>query len=197
MAHTSNHSRTKGLAFCLSAIVMIVLARCSSGHFGELTPSSVLRTSLLSRQPGPFEAGHIAWSARREDVRSQRKGPPAGDPDLRLSTRDPGEDPDLSQEALYLLSCVQPDGQTLAVGATTALCVWNVSSGELLRTLSGHVGPVFGLAFAPDGRMLAPATKPRCVCGDAATGDLVQETPMGGYFPIAAYPSVPTVAGLR
>jgi WD40 repeat protein len=37
--------------------------------------------------------------------------------------------------------------------------VWNVGDGRELRTLTGHTGFVEGLAFSPDGRVLATASE--------------------------------------
>jgi hypothetical protein len=58
-----------------------------------------------------------------------------------------------------------PDGRLLASGSCgkvgNSFCVqgeiklWDVASGSLVRTLSGHTGFVFSVAFSPDGRLLA------------------------------------------
>jgi WD40 repeat protein len=49
-----------------------------------------------------------------------------------------------------------PDGTTLAAACSDGILrLWDVQSGELRNTFSGHVGPVHRLAFAPDGRTLA------------------------------------------
>jgi WD40 repeat protein len=34
-------------------------------------------------------------------------------------------------------------------------CLWDPATGEHLRTLTGHTGWVIGVAFSPDGRLLA------------------------------------------
>ena len=49
-----------------------------------------------------------------------------------------------------------PDGRTLVTsGADGALIVWDVASGEIRETLSGHAkGIVYGLDVSPDGRTL-------------------------------------------
>ena len=49
-----------------------------------------------------------------------------------------------------------PDGTTLAAaGFDGVIRLWDVRSGDLCHTFSGHLGPVQRLAFAPDGRTLA------------------------------------------
>jgi WD40 repeat protein len=63
------------------------------------------------------------------------------------------------------VGCVaySPDGQYIASGGgrfdqskrQTEVKVWQASTGKLLRTLKGHVGPVTAVAFSPDGKLLA------------------------------------------
>ena len=45
--------------------------------------------------------------------------------------------------------------------------LWDVATGDCLRTLTGHTGTVFGVAFSPDGRLLATAS---CGRDGAAVG---------------------------
>jgi len=49
-----------------------------------------------------------------------------------------------------------PDGKMLATGSSDhEIRLWNLSTGEKLKTLSGHTGDVSALAYSPDGKSLA------------------------------------------
>jgi eukaryotic-like serine/threonine-protein kinase len=51
------------------------------------------------------------------------------------------------------------DGKTLASSSYTsqAVTLWNATTGHLLRSLKGHIGPILDIAFSPDGVHLASA----------------------------------------
>src|SRR5207247_3429674 len=64
------------------------------------------------------------------------------------------------------------DGKTLATCSYDRLVkLWDVTTGQELRTLKDHSDAVFGMAFSPDGRLLASAAADRAVkVWDVATG---------------------------
>ena len=53
-------------------------------------------------------------------------------------------------------AAIRPDGRELAVGATDGTVrLWDLSTGRVRRTLSGHTGKVVGLAYDRGGLRLA------------------------------------------
>jgi eukaryotic-like serine/threonine-protein kinase len=48
-----------------------------------------------------------------------------------------------------------PDGTQLARGVDNNICIWNATSGVIVRTLAGHTEPVLCVAFSPDGKRIA------------------------------------------
>jgi WD40 repeat protein len=50
---------------------------------------------------------------------------------------------------------ISPDGQTIVSGSSdNTIKVWNLHSGELIRTLEGHLRRVYSLTISPDGQTL-------------------------------------------
>ena len=57
-----------------------------------------------------------------------------------------------------------PDGTRLATASMDKTAkVWDVSSGQEVRTLAGHTNTVYGIVFSPDGTRLATASGDRTV----------------------------------
>ncbi|CAG8453180.1 5860_t:CDS:2 [Paraglomus brasilianum] len=56
--------------------------------------------------------------------------------------------------------CVDPSGEVICAGSmdTFEIYVWSVQTGKLLDILSGHEGPISGLAFSPNGTLLASSS---------------------------------------
>jgi WD40 repeat protein len=51
---------------------------------------------------------------------------------------------------------ISPNGQILASGSTdTTIKIWHLATGELLNTLTDHLGSVNSVAISPNGQILA------------------------------------------
>ena len=53
------------------------------------------------------------------------------------------------------LMVFSPSGKQLAVRSGKEIKLWDAASGRLLRTLSGHTDNIAGMAFSPNGKLLA------------------------------------------
>ncbi len=64
-----------------------------------------------------------------------------------------------------------PDGDILASGGETEIRLWNIKTGEYLRSLPGHEGLVRSVRFSSSGRFLASSSEDRTVrIWDVLTG---------------------------
>lgn len=57
--------------------------------------------------------------------------------------------------AVYSLDFSPDDSMLVSGTADATIRLWQVSSAELLKELSGHTSPVFGVCFSPDGKNIA------------------------------------------
>src|SRR5438094_974842 len=63
-----------------------------------------------------------------------------------------------SHRGYLATSALSPDGKKLATGGLDGIVrVWDADTGEFLRALVGHNSYVYGLAWSPDGTVLASA----------------------------------------
>ncbi|GLC52693.1 hypothetical protein PLESTB_000658000 [Pleodorina starrii] len=85
--------------------------------------------------------------------------------------------------AQYGSVAVDPGGEVVVAGTldTFQVCVWSLKTGRLLDVLSGHEGPVTGLAFSPVTSLLASASWDRTVrtwdvydSGGGASADVLE-----------------------
>ncbi len=70
-----------------------------------------------------------------------------------VSTRKEEKTTLIQQQQSILAAAVSPDGSKILTGGQdTTINLWSTASGRLIRTLSGHSGPVIGVKFSNQGR---------------------------------------------
>lgn len=83
------------------------------------------------------------------------------------------------------LSALSPDGRLLAVGTrtagTSAVKLFDVLSGEAIRSMVGSAEPLGNLIFRPDGRVLAGSSGNDVVIWDPETGQQVRTMAIGNW----------------
>lgn len=57
--------------------------------------------------------------------------------------------------ACILSAAFSPDGELLATGFDSEICLWQVTNSQQLTCYKGHTGWVVSVAFSPDGKILA------------------------------------------
>jgi WD40 repeat protein len=76
---------------------------------------------------------------------------------------------------------LSPNGRTLAYAtARKGVLLWDVATGKLAKTLSGSVGLPVGVAWSPDGRMLAVGGTDAVQMWDTGSGKLLRTFPAKG-----------------
>jgi WD40 repeat protein len=91
-----------------------------------------------------------------------------------------------------------PDGKALASGShDKTVRLWDVATGECLRTMTGHSGGVPSVAYSPDGKTLAAGSHDKTVrLWDVATGECLRTLTghSGSVWSVAYSPDGKTLA---
>ena len=131
-------------------------------------PAATRRRGCGTRPPVTACAPSPATTARSGVWRSARTGgcspPPAATRRRGCGTRPPATAcaPSPATPARSGVWRSARTGGCSPPPATTGQArLWDPATGDCLRTLTGHTGPVWGVAFSPDGRLLATAAATR------------------------------------
>ena len=83
-----------------------------------------------------------------------------------------------------------PDGKTLASGSDdNTVKLWDVRTGECIRTLEGHTGSVWFVAFSPDGKHIASRSEDGTVkLWDVTTGECIRTLDIDEVYSVAFSP---------
>jgi len=84
-----------------------------------------------------------------------------------------------------------PDGRWLASDRNHLVCLWEATTGHLVRKLEGHTAKVNVLAFSPNGQLLASGSNDHsAILWDVATGRVQRRfvAPPGGIYQVAFSP---------
>jgi hypothetical protein len=102
-------------------------------------------------------SGHTIAVSLWDPSTGQRKHGLADPDSLSTGGRSPATAPPAGEHGLAVAAVAfSPDGATLAAACSDGVIrLWDIASGDLRLTFSGHVGGVRRLAFTPDGRTLA------------------------------------------
>jgi WD40 repeat protein len=82
---------------------------------------------------------------------------------------------------------ISPDGQTLASGSDDkTIKIWNLSTGQEIRTLTGHSNSVQSVAISPDGQTLASGSGENTKIWNLSTGQEIRT--LSEYYGYSAAP---------
>lgn len=127
------------------------------GYPGSTDLWEVSLGKVISTLPGPLSAP--ACLAFSPDTKSLAIAGPGNTIDIRdipsfVITRTIAPE----TEKISAL-CFSPDGKILALGGETAIQTWDPGSGQKIRTVEAHKGPIRAISFGPNQKYLASASQ--------------------------------------
>ena len=162
---------------------------------GELLRTLESHTGTVYSVAFAPDGNTLASGSRDETVKLW--GARSGELQLSIDARGPENQRNGHRSVVKSVSFA-PDGNTLASGSgDRTIKLWDVHSGEALRTLEGHKFSVFSVSFAPDGNTLASGNGDRTIkLWDARSGELLHtlEERTGDVYSVAFAPDGNTLA---
>jgi WD40 repeat protein len=160
------------LLFTLILVISSLLLDACSYSFQVLPPSTslpptVMQTSVPTTEtPGPPTPIIPTVTPTLISIRE-------GTVDMLENFMTVTEDEDVRSMAF------SPDGTTIAAAGGNAndfnIHLWDVATGQLVGVLNGHIDIVWGLAFSPDGKLLASVSRDhQAIIYDWRNGDFVK-----------------------
>lgn len=135
--------------------------------------SSTEASERMPKDADPLPAEQIALIKRWIEEGAKFDGP---DPQATLASIAP-KGPHPAAPAAYSRAipitslAFRPDGQELAIGGYHEITIWNPADGALLRRIGDVEERVYGLAYSPDGALLAAAGGTPGVSGEVRLYD--------------------------
>ena len=171
-------------SFFLEKLTVHTASDTAGGHFWARPRNSRLRIQAPSQE---FMMNPHKLESRRSTVflaLAMALAPAGFTPPAQVIAQGtpPGWPPPMAKKIIYQDTSVTwlsfaPDGRTLAAsGFDGAVRLWDVGSGHLMRTLSGHSASIWGMTYSPDGRFIfTGGDDAKTIQWDAVTGRKVRE----------------------
>ncbi|MEM6284686.1 MAG: TIR domain-containing protein, partial [Chloroflexota bacterium] len=162
----------RNLRIARAAAIAVLLVALVGGLLGTLLALNNIGNQRDAAIRSAEEAQSITWAIQAEEAYEDNNQPLAYG--LALNANRIANPPGIAQDTFakailapgtirqlprmrhsgeVLSVAYSPDGRTVVSGSSdTTLIVWDVDSGQALRTLSGHFDRVLSVAYSPDGR---------------------------------------------